>query len=175
VKKTKPRKQTAGTAFFTHKRHPPVGGATQRKHAFDPFYSADRRGVFDIAKTGTFWSTLQSPLSQSGCAVAADRFALLSTPRHRWRAGLWVGLSNAGAYPKIHAFAQRRPPETPRGRLLLQMLVETTALALAGSLIGSLVGIAASLPIASQAGWSRRRQRRMTLNNSMSITPMPPA
>ena len=23
--------------------------------------------------------------------------------------------------------------------------------------------------------WSRRRQRRMTLNNSMSITPMPPA
>jgi hypothetical protein len=48
--KAKPGKQTAGTAFFIHKRHPPLVRATQRKHAFDPFYSADRHGVFDIAK-----------------------------------------------------------------------------------------------------------------------------
>ena len=40
-----------------------------------------------------------------------------------------------------------------RRDLLLQMLVETTALALAGGFIGSLVGIAASLAIASRAEW----------------------
>jgi hypothetical protein len=37
--------------------------------------------------------------------------------------------------------------------LVLQMLVETVALALAGGLIGSLFGVAASLAVAGQAGW----------------------
>jgi putative ABC transport system permease protein len=51
-----------------------------------------------------------------------------------------------------------------RRDLLLQMLVETTALALAGGLIGSLVRIAASFAIASRAEW------RISISTSAVLT-----
>ena len=54
---------------------------------------------------------------------------------------------------RTREFGVRMAVGAARRDLLLQMLVETTALALVGGLIGSLVGIAASLAIASQAEW----------------------
>jgi len=54
---------------------------------------------------------------------------------------------------RTREFGVRMAVGADRRDLLLQMLVETTALALAGGFIGSLVGIAASLAIASRAEW----------------------
>jgi putative ABC transport system permease protein len=54
---------------------------------------------------------------------------------------------------RTREFGVRMAVGAGRRDLLLQMLVETTALALAGGLVGSLVGIAASVGIASQAQW----------------------
>jgi putative ABC transport system permease protein len=54
---------------------------------------------------------------------------------------------------RTREFGVRMAVGAARRDLLLQILVETTALALVGGLIGSLVGIAASLAIASQADW----------------------
>jgi len=54
---------------------------------------------------------------------------------------------------RTREFGVRMAVGAGRRDLLLQMLVETTALALAGGFIGSLVGIAASLAIASRAEW----------------------
>jgi putative ABC transport system permease protein len=54
---------------------------------------------------------------------------------------------------RTREFGVRMAVGAGRRDLLLQMLVETISLALAGGLVGSLVGIAASLAIASQAEW----------------------
>jgi putative ABC transport system permease protein len=54
---------------------------------------------------------------------------------------------------RTREFGVRMAVGAGRRDLLQQMLVETTALALAGGLVGSLVGIAASVGIASQAQW----------------------
>jgi putative ABC transport system permease protein len=54
---------------------------------------------------------------------------------------------------RTREFGVRMAVGAGRRDLLLQMLVETVSLALAGGLIGSLVGIASSLAIASRAEW----------------------
>ena len=54
---------------------------------------------------------------------------------------------------RTREFGVRMAVGAGRRDLVLQMLVETIALALAGGLVGSLAGIAASLAIAWQAEW----------------------
>jgi putative ABC transport system permease protein len=54
---------------------------------------------------------------------------------------------------RTREFGVRMAVGASRRDLLLQMLVETIALALAGGFIGSVAGVAASLAIASRAEW----------------------
>jgi putative ABC transport system permease protein len=54
---------------------------------------------------------------------------------------------------RTREFGVRMAVGACRRDLVLRMLVETVALALAGGLIGSLLGVAASLTVAWQAGW----------------------
>ncbi|MDE3177216.1 MAG: ABC transporter permease, partial [Pseudomonadota bacterium] len=54
---------------------------------------------------------------------------------------------------RTREFGVRMAVGAARRELVLQLLVETTALALAGGLIGSFAGLAASLAIALEAGW----------------------
>ncbi len=54
---------------------------------------------------------------------------------------------------RTREFGMRMAVGACRRDLVLQLLVETVALALAGGLAGSLLGIAASLGVSWQAGW----------------------
>jgi hypothetical protein len=69
--RTKPRNQTAGAAFFTHKRHPPVGEQLNANTLSILFIQPMAAAFLTSQKFGAFCSALQ-PLSQSGWAVAAD-------------------------------------------------------------------------------------------------------
>ena len=54
---------------------------------------------------------------------------------------------------RMREFGVRMAVGACRRDLVLQLLVETVALALAGGLAGSLLGIVASLGVSWQAGW----------------------